>query len=158
MNELSFDIKQSKDFFHKLVQDFAEYSIDKTSSRVALNLAMTGWHLTEWIYNEFNPILRPRFQTLGIFQNNIKQQCQSLQIMHDLANGTKHYLLTRHTTVIKESNLHRGAFSNAFSRAFDISTLRISLKDGTVLYFEDEITKVIDFWREYFNRELNIIV
>lgn len=158
MNELSFDIKQSKDFFLKLLEDYTEFTIDKTSSRVALNLAMTGWHLTEWIYNEFNSILRPRFSSLGTFQNDIKRQCQSLQIMHDLANGTKHYLLTRHTPVIEETNLHRGAFSSGFSRAFDISTLQISLKDGTVLYFEDEITKVIDFWRAYFNRELNIIL
>src|SRR5438128_8277243 len=114
MNDLSFDIKTSKDFFKKLLDDYADFCIDKTSSRVALNCAMTAWHLTEWTYNEFYKILSDQFTTLSVFQQDLKRQCISLQIMHDLANGTKHYLLTKHDPIIKESNLHKGAFDNSF--------------------------------------------
>src|SRR5688572_7858128 len=101
MSDLSFDIKTSEDFFKKLQEDYSEFCIEKTSSRFALNCAMTAWHLTEWIYNEFNSQLSSCFPKLTDFQTDIKKQCPSLQIMHDIANGTKHYLLTKHIPIIK---------------------------------------------------------
>lgn len=149
MSKLSFEIKTSIDFFNKLQEDYIEFSNDKTSSRVALNCAMTSWHLTEWIYNEFNTQLKLSFPTLPTFQSFIKVQCPSLQIMHDIANGTKHYKLTQHKPVIKETSIHQGAFSSEFSREFDITTLNIELNNGTELYFEDEIERSINFWRQY---------
>jgi len=155
MSSLSLDIKTSKDFFKKLLEDHKEFCSDKTSSRTALNCAMTAWHLSEWIYNEFNSQF-PN-ETLSSFQDSIKKKCPSLQIMHDLANGTKHYLLTRHKPLIKDTRLHKGAYSNAFSRAFDISTLDIEKNDGTKIYFEDEIENVILFWKEFLQSNFNMM-
>lgn len=150
MSDLSFGIKSSKDFFQKLQDDYSDFCKDKTSSRIALNCAMTSWHLTEWIYHEYNTQLISTFPEIYAFQAQIKKMCPSLRILHDIANGTKHYLLTKHVPVIKETNLHQGAFSNDFSRDFDISTLDIELKDGSKIYFEDEIEKAVLFWKEYF--------
>jgi len=158
MNELSFNIKTTADFFQKLLQDYDEFCKDRTSSRVALNCAMTAWHLTEWSYNEFCQQLSSQFQTLAIYQQDIKQQCSSLQIMHDLANGTKHYLLTRHKPIVKETTLDKGSFSSDFSRDFDISTLDIELNDGTKIYFEDEMEKVISFWTKYLQSTFNLTI
>lgn len=158
MNELSFNIKTTADFFQKLREDYEEFCKDKTSSRVALNCAMTAWHLTEWSYNEFNQQISSQFSTLASYQQGLKRQCSSLQIMHDLANGTKHYLLTRHQPVVKETNLHQGGFSSDFSRDFDISTLDIELNDGTKIYFEDEIETSINFWRQYLTSTFNLII
>jgi len=158
MSDLSFDIKTSEDFFKKLQEDYKEFCIDKTSSRVALNCAMTAWHLTEWIYNEYNSQLISNYSTLTAFQIDIKRQCPSLQIMHDIANGTKHYLLTRHRPIIKDTTLHQGAFSSDFSRDFDISTLDIELNDGTKIYFEDEIETSINFWIQYLNSTFNLTI
>ena len=77
MNDLSFDIKTSKDFFNKLLDEYNEFQSGELSSRVALNFAMTACHLTEWIYNEFNYLLRNQFSTLSLYQQNIKQQCNT---------------------------------------------------------------------------------
>lgn len=156
MNELSFNIKTTADFFQKLREEYDEFCKDKTSARVALNCAMTAWHLTEWSYNEFNPQISSQFPTLASYQQELKRQCSSLQIMHDLANGTKHYLLTRHQPVVKETKLHKGAFSSDFSRDFDISTLDIELNDGTKIYFEDEIEIAITFWQGYLKTTFNL--
>lgn len=119
---------------------------------------MTAWHLTEWTYNEFNGQLSSQFKNLAAYQQDLKQQCHFLQIMHDLANGTKHYLLTRHQPVIKETKLHEGAFSSGFSRGFDISTLDIELNNETIISFEDEIKKVISFWKKYLQSTLNLTI
>lgn len=158
MNYLSFDIKTTEDFLKKLLADYKEFCIDKTSSRLALNCAMTSWHLTDWTYNEFNLEVSKQFKTLGSFQKDIKDKCPSLQIMQDLANGTKHYLLTRHTPIVKHTNLHRGDFSSDFGRDFDISTLAIELKDGTKFFFEDEIETSINFWIEYLKSNFNLSI
>lgn len=151
MDELSFDIKNSLDFYNKLLEDYEDFLNNKTSSRIAINCAMTSWHLADWIYNEFNEVLRDDFEKLKDFQNYIKQQCVSLQVMHDITNGSKHYLLIRHNPTIKETNLHRGSFDSSFDRSFNISTLDVELKNGEKKYFEDEIKYVINFWKEYLN-------
>ncbi len=156
MNDLSFEIKTSVNFFKKLLEDYEEFCLNKTSSRIALNCAMTTWHLTEWVYNEFSNQFLSEFGNLIPFQKEIKQQCPSFQIMRDLANGTKHYVLTRHNPIVKETELHKGSFSNAFSRSFNISRLEIELKDGSRLYFEDEILKTIVFWRQYLQSKLDL--
>jgi hypothetical protein len=158
MSDLSFEIKTSEAFFKKLQEDYKEFCIDKTSSRVALNCAMTAWHLTEWIFKEYYSQLISAYSTLLAFQIDIKRQCPSLQIMHDLTNGTKHYILTSHKPIIKDTTLHEGAFSSGFSRAFDISTLDIELNDGTKIYFEDEIEASIKFWIHYLNSTFNLTI
>lgn len=158
MNELSFDIRTSRDFFLKLQEDHKDFCNNTTSSRIALNCALTAWHLSEWIYNEYRSFLHGPYPKLSDFQTWIKDECGALQIMHDIANGTKHYLLNRHTPIIDQTNLHQGAFSNEFSREFDITTLDITLKNGTQIYFEDEIEKTIEFWKRYLNSQFNLNV
>ncbi len=148
MTNLSFNIRNTKDFLNKLFEDYEEYLKDPTSSRTAINSAMTAWHLSDWAYNEFSE-LKTQFPKLDQYQSHLKTLCPELQIMHDITNGSKHCVLSRHNPDIAETNLRKGAFSKAFSRAFDISTLDIEMKDGTKLYFEDQIEKVISFWKDY---------
>lgn len=154
MNKLSFDIKSSKDFLQKLIEDHEEFINNSTSSRIALNCAMTAWHLTEWIYHEYHELLKTEFSSLTAFQTKMKEKCPSLQIMHDLANGTKHFKLTRHKPSVSSTILHQGAFSSDFSRDFDISTLDITLNNGTKVYYEDEIDFCINYWNKYLNNEI----
>jgi len=158
MSDFSFGIKSTSDFFRKLLEDYNEFCKDKTSSRKALNCAMTAWHLTEWTYNEFFQQFSSQFSTLGLYQQDIKIKCPSLQILQDITYGTKHYKLTRHNPIIKETNIHEGAFSIGYSRDFDISTLDIELDNGTKIYFEDEILKTINFWTDYLQSNFNITI
>lgn len=150
MSGLSFDIRTAADFFKKLKEDFADYSTDITSARHALNCAMTAWHLTEWVYHEFN--LDKTFKKVSDFQEDVKKQCSSLVIMHDISNGSKHYKLTRHQPQISDTEKHLGTFDDTFDFSFDTSRLEISMEDGQTLIFYTEIEKVIDFWDDYLKR------
>jgi hypothetical protein len=158
MPNLSFDIKLSTDFFQKLVDDYREFKLDTTSSRKAINCAMTAWHLTDWVFNEFNSSISTNFNSLGLFIAEVKRLCPSLQIMHDITNGSKHHTLTRHNPQINDSNLHTGTFDETFDQTFDISSLVIEMNDGSIKYFEDEIKQAIDFWISYFKSAFNIEV
>lgn len=156
MNELGFNIRTSLDFFKKLLEDYNDFCNDKTSSRFAMNCSLTAWHLSEWIYNEFNNLLSNQFTDLSAFQQDLKNQCSSLQIMHDIANGTKHFKLTKHNPIINDTKLYIGGFSRDFSRDFDVSSLNIILKDGNKIYFEDEIEIAIEFWRTYLTTNFHV--
>lgn len=148
MANFSFDIKNSRDFFIKLQQDYDEYNLDKISSRKALNCTMTAYHLCDWIFNEYKTEYPEKTK-----KEYILNQCPSLKIMRDLTNGTKHY---QTGSSIKTTDLHKGVFAMQFSRPFDISTLTIKMKNGQTIYFEDEIKIVFDFWKLYLTENFNI--
>jgi hypothetical protein len=94
------------------------------------------------------------------FQKYIRRECKFLRLMEAICNGTKHVTLT-YDPPMTSAGTHRGAFSQSFSRAFDISCLQINikesaipdfkdvLKDGTILDFEDVLDKVTHFWEKY---------
>jgi hypothetical protein len=149
MADFSFEIKNSKDFFAKLLTEYEEFRQDTTVSRTALNCSMTAWHLIEWVYHEFDYKTSGQFNKLFQFQEHLKIQCPSLQIMQELTNGTKHCLLTRNNSVVKDTKLHQGPYSREYSREYDVSTLEIELNDGTKKYFEDEIELAVTFWKSY---------
>ncbi|MFT3846420.1 MAG: hypothetical protein QM725_15290 [Lacibacter sp.] len=155
MPSLSFDIKSTKDFYNKLLEEYEDFQNNKTSTRIALNCAMTAWHLTEWVYHELSQKINNAPKSISLskkeikdFQDELKKQCLSLQIVNDLTDGTKHCLLSRNAT-IKETEFYVGEFSDEFSREFNTDSLNIFLNDGRELNFETEINTVIAFWEEY---------
>jgi hypothetical protein len=147
MNNLSFDIRNSKDFLGKLIADFDDYLKSDNSSRISLNCAMTSWHLTDWVYHEFGFV--KEFSKLSDYQAHIKERCPSLQIMHDISNGSKHYKLDRHKPKIQATERKDGAFDNTFDFAFDRTMLRIVMPNNDVLIFDNELKKTIIFWTDY---------
>lgn len=154
MSDLSFEIKNSTDFLRKLLEEYKEYEKDYTSSRVALNCAMTAWHLSDWVFYEF---IKKDASELPKFQKELKILCPELQIMQDITHSTKHHTLDRHKPSIDKTGLHEGDFDgDDFSTDFDVPGLEIIKKDGTILYFDEEIKKVIDFWNGYFTEQLKI--
>lgn len=151
MNRYSFEIKSSWDFFNKLKLDYEDFRNDILSSRLAINCALTAWHLIDWIFTEYNT--RLPYNNVGAFRKSLN--CTSLLLMHDIANGCKHFELTRPKTNISDTDLHIGGFARPdFSFDFDISCLVIKMDSGEIKYFEKELQVVIDFWELYFEDTL----
>lgn len=155
MNNLSFEITTPKDMLNKLILEVGDYEKQLTSSRHAINAAMTAWHLVEWIYFEFD--FKTNFPKISDFKREIKLKCPKLQIMHDITNGSKHFQITNYPPKVTETKLHEGAFSDDFSRDYDISRLQVVYNNKT-FDFINEIENVRDFWVEYFKNELNVNV
>ena len=153
MNNYSFEIKTSKDFLNKLIIEVSDYERQLTSSRHAINAAMTAWHLVDWVYNEFN--FNSTFPNFSDFKIYIKSRCPKLQIMNDIATGSKHFQINSYPPKVQETKLHEGAYSDEYSREYDISTLQVVVNNETY-NFIDELENVRDFWKEYFSNELNI--
>ena len=147
MNTLAFDIQSPKDFFNKLVEDFDEFKKSDNSSRSALNCAMTAWHLTDWIYHNYG--LNKKFSKLKNYQAHIKELCPSLQVIHDIANGSRHFKLEYHRPKIETTEKDEGVFDNTFDFTFDRAMLKIIMKNGDILIFDDVMTNSISFWKDY---------
>jgi hypothetical protein len=149
MNNLTFEIKNSKDFLDKLKKDFKDYLDSNNYSRMAINCAMTSWHLTEWIYHEYN--FNKKFKKNN-YQKHIKKLCPSLQIMHDISNGSKHYKLDWHKPLIEATERKEGPFDHTFDFTFEKTMLRIVLPNNEIVIYDEELKKTINFWENYLNK------
>ena len=154
----SFSIETPKDFLEKLKQEYQEYADSPLSSRHALNLAMTGFHMIEWIWGgelKKNIALK---NALGIndlteFTDLVFQECPSLKILRAIANGSKHFR-TEKTTVKKTSQ--EGGWDNSGwdETPWDYGYLKIELANGQIASFGDEAKSVVEYWDDFFKKHL----
>lgn len=149
MTRLVFEIKTAMDFYKTFLENYQEYFNDLTSSRKAINCALTAWHLSEWVYHEDKKL---KCVNAKIFQDRIIELEDAFKILKDIVNGTKH---CEHSAKIT-TEVHKGAFSNGFSRDFDISRLVVKREDGTYIYFDNVVDKIAGFWKGYFEKTLII--
>lgn len=149
-------INNSTTKLKELVLEYEDFLKDDLIEYKANNLCINAWHIIDWIVEEFENI--HGFNKIEHLRNSLYPQCDSLKIMHDIANASKHNNLTRPKASIKMTNNHKGDFcSKDFSSVdFNVSRLEIELEDGTILNFKKEIKIVIDFWKDYFKNTLQI--
>lgn len=148
MGSLNFGKDTAEDKHTSFLQDYEVYINNDLSIPNAQRVAISSWHLVDWVFENHRAI--HHFANLGLFRESLYPSCESLKIKHDLANATKHLIVTRQKGDIKDTREHEGAFSSAFSDAFDISYLEIEKNDGTKLSFKIEIKKIKEFWDTYF--------
>jgi len=153
----SFDIKTSADLFVAFNDSVVECQSDLTSTSKAVFAAMLGWSLCDWVYNEF-PVVSSKHPKKKDFQAFVKSQCAAMGYLQDIANGTKHRSITMYTPIVVSADKHGGAFSSDFSREFDVSRLKMTLVDGTTIFFDNEASIARDYWRQYFSTNLGISV
>jgi len=146
---LTFDLSTSKDLLKLLLEKSNEFKKDKLNTVLAREGAILCWSLCDWVFSEHGMALG--FKSLRDLQEFVKNNCISMSYMQDLANSSKHKEITKYIPLLKEAKKHRGAFSRAFSRAFNISSLRLVLQNNTELWFEDELEKATTYWAAFFS-------
>jgi hypothetical protein len=85
-----FDIANSRDFLWKLEADFDEFMKEPGSGRLALNCALTAYHLHEWVWGDWLKAQKI-FKNKDAFLAWIDTACPWFRAMQELANGTKHF-------------------------------------------------------------------
>ena len=150
MNSINFGKDSANDKYDEFLQDYNEFMNDELSVKKAMRLATSAWHLVDWTFEEHK--LTHGFTDIGSFRESLYPNCESLKIMHDLANASKHKILTRPKGDIKNTEKYQGDFcpKDFSAEDFDASYLEIEKKDGTVLRFKNEIKSVKKFCQKYF--------
>ena len=139
-----FALKTPQDLFRKLEHDMQRLEAEPLNVYAAFDFFVTAEHMLDWVH----PCDSTR-------QKAERQSNSLLEVCSHLANGSKHFQATnpRHQSV-NDAQEHRGAFSSAFSRDFDISRLEVHLKGtaeaafGSVVEVTDLARKVLDYWRK----------
>lgn len=148
MGSLNFGRDAAEDKYSSFLLEYKDYMSDDLSTDKAQRVATSAWHLVDWVFENHKSI--HQFNNIGLFRESLYPHCESLKIMHDLANATKHLNVTRPKGDIKDTREYSGTFDSTFDFTFDTSHLEIEKNDGTKLSFVREIMKVKDFWDEYF--------
>jgi hypothetical protein len=69
-----FDITTSRDFLEKLEADFDDFMKEPHSARLALNCAITAYHLHEWVWGDWLKRNYEIQKSLGIEGKTNKQR------------------------------------------------------------------------------------
>jgi len=153
-SSLSFEIKNSSDFFNKLIQEYEDFDKQHLNPRHAINCAITSWHLTDWTYHEFYKT-DDRFQdyekadkkgsvkrisSLTSYQQFTLKQCGELEYMKLIANGSKHCVLND-KSLSQKTQISQGDFSPYdFNRHdFNVPRFEIEIDDNTKVDFEKSL-------------------
>lgn len=151
-NIQNFDIQNSRDCLKDLRDTISDFKKDSLNPRIARYGAIVAWSICEWVFEEHGSRLGYKKKELDKLQEDIRNACPELEYLQDLANFLKHKTITKYTPSLYRAYKKKGAFSQGFSRDFDISSLMLELNDGRKLWFEDVIEKALSFWEEYFKK------
>jgi hypothetical protein len=170
-----FGITTSREFLAKLEGDFADFMQEPGSGRLALNCAVTAYHLHDWVWREWLKNDKATRQALGIGKHKreflawIDRACVWFIWIQELATGAKHFEPTsfkaRHVSLLPEArNLpNAGAEDSHWDGPMPFFT------DGTELLLIDNgpeagdvhdrympaamlLEVVVRFWREFFEK------
>jgi hypothetical protein len=118
---------------------------------LAFDCAVRAWSLCDWVHAEFGS--RLGYPSLGTLQGDARRECPQLEYLQDLATASKHKIIKGYVSKTHKADLHRGAFdARAFSRGFDVSRLRLLLRDGAQIDLEDALVAVERFWVGFFTK------
>lgn len=150
-----FNITTSRDFYQKLLEDFADLQEEPQSARLAINCAITAYHMHEWVWGDWLKTDHATWRTLNIrdkptFLEWIDANEPWFKLMQEICNGSKHFnqRVSQQTKAV--GAFDRGAFDDS---AFDAQRLEIEVQDGnhkTWILAEIVIESVIIFWRDFF--------
>ena len=150
-----FDIKTSRDFYQKLLEDFADLQDDPRSARLAINCCITAYHMHEWVWGDWLKTDYATWKNFGIrdketFLSWLDENEPWFQLMQDICNGSKHF----DRKASQQTKVAGGFDSGRFDEtAFDSQQLEIEAQVGehkTWILAEIVIESVVKFWRDFF--------
>ena len=157
----SFEIRTARQFLEGLVEpDYEEFLKEPSSSRLAIHCALGCWHLTEWVWADVlkgNTSLCSaidasiRVNDFGSFCAYAVTTCSELDIMRQIADGSKHF--GGQSSTVRDSSLAGGAFDKGFSAGFDIGQLEVEMPGGK-RRFTDCLEAAVGFWRAFFSKHV----
>ena len=134
----------------ELREEFERFRKDSLDRKLARECAMKAWHLCDHVFSEHGTSLS--FNELGDFQEHVRNACPELAHLQVVCIASKHGENLRRTGRVRRAYRRGGAFSQAFSRGFDISRLEIELTDDTTVDFEDAMEAAVAYWDGFFSR------
>ena len=144
---LTFGLTSPRDLFGKLQRDASLLKDEVTSDRL-FNFVITGYSMIDWIKNDLSVPRSAKAGRADLYGD------RSLKVCGDLANGCKHFTLTRGTPVTSSATSARGHGMGRYGKgAYGVGeeSIEIELNDGTKLNCLDLVQDVMSRWKSFFS-------
>lgn len=82
----------------------------------------------------------------------MRAECPDLGYLQDIAIARKHGEISHYAPRVKKASERGGAFSQDFSRDFDISLLVIVTEDGNEHAMLDVLARGLAYWEQFFQK------
>lgn len=169
-----FNIDTPRDYLAKLEADFADFMKEPGSARLALNCAVTAYHLHDWVWCDWLKNDQSTRQALGIGKKKgdfvawIERKCVWFLWIQEAANGTKHSQNPSFNAIRVSMLPFARELPNAGSEDSHWDGPMPFVTDGTEVLLIDNgpeagehhrwmlagtlLYVVVRFWREFFER------
>lgn len=153
-----FDIKNSRDFLEKFYEDYDDFQNNRQSARLAINAALTAYHLAEWVWGDWLKKDHVTWAKLNIrdeetFIKWLDEACFYFPVMQRIANGSKHFIRKDQATTLKSGGYGQGGYGvggyGEASLQIEVAS-RFDEADKTWLDAQILIEDVLIFWRNFF--------
>jgi len=145
----SFDIFSAHDYLEQLLRPaYTDFIKDALSSRKAITCVVFAWHLNDWIWAQHKTEIQKNLGLKGKkdYIQFLFEKCPELEVLQDLANGSKHFKSDRST--VKDTELSHGHASGLLL-AFTQSHLIVKTNKETY-FIEKLLEKVLADWDHFF--------
>lgn len=160
--ETSFDIRTAEDFLKKLLAEYQDFLRNPSSACHAINVAMSAYHLHEWVWGDRlkrNPKLKAK---IGIakgkkegFEDWLRENCPGFDTVECICNGTKHFGNDRERKDIPSTRKVSGYGKGPYGIGpHGQSYLLIKHSNGTLQTAADLLKSVVEFWQKFFDQYL----
>lgn len=151
MNTL-LDIRNAAHYWQEVVQPNAiEYGRVRTP-RAAFNLAVSLWHIHEWVVVQKNSNADKKLleERLREYRARVLSKCPELGILHDLATAHKHAVVSRPLGNIATSESEITSVHFSFFGQQPVSEhgsdMRITLDDGSIKTLDEIFGAAFNYW------------
>jgi hypothetical protein len=139
------------DWLDRLNRQYESLKSDAIDKDKALDFCLTARSLVDWDFYYRFP--NGTDKEKGDHRKSVLfPQCDELRIIHDIAIGAKHFVISTPKSNISSIDVKAGPFSPAFDFSFDVSCIRIKFDDGSWLVLNIIIRKVYEFWNQYLKK------
>jgi hypothetical protein len=153
-------MENSKDFYEKLLAEFDEFMEHQDSARHAMNCAITGFHLHDWVWNDYLKQDATLRATLGIGKKKheflkwiINSGSIWFSLVEEIANGSKHFgrEIPFRVPLVNDYVEEGYAEPNYFVSYFAIDQGE-DVADARYMPLSMLFETMVRFWRDFFTR------
>lgn len=119
----------------------------------SFNCAVTAWHAIDWLWcdisNSQEVLMKLQEETgkplkgLGDFQGYVRENCDALRLCHLIANGSKHFLVTRNPDPAVSAHMSSGEgydYGNPIIMDGDTCYMAITVFSDALRWLESFVT------------------
>lgn len=152
----SFGIRTAKDLVEKLVRpDLDTFRAHLLDPAVAIRVAMSFNQLVDWVFEERGSLDLAQIgvsnpASLRDLRGQVEKKCPELLWLKDIADGSKHATITRHSREVMGSDVAQWGQLAWGEFPSDRPVLAIELSSGEYKSYEDVVETAAAYWRQLF--------